>query len=343
MPQLETEKTEKLNSGGVAGTPAKKPPPPAVPAAKVPEPPVARPRLLDSLTSLEDNTEYTNVLWWGEESTGKTHNLASLVKLPGTGILIVVNSESGLKKGALKRFGFDTSRIKLWPPEGVAVTYNNLMRLRRQIAQQLADEPGSVLGVGFDSLTEIAAAALDSAVARGIKAAENRGNPREGDEFDIEQSDWGVMTGQIKKLLRSYRDLPCHFGATALERMFPPKAGVNAIEQIGPDLNPGLAGKVLGFFDFAIRTTADNIPIGEGESAMLTKGFTKKTKRIRAKDRDGVLPTVWPEPTFDRLVQYAQGDLTQDQDGSFAKAEAAKALNTKYVADKAAASQKKEN
>lgn len=318
-----------------------KPAEPTVPVVE--EKPAPRARLLDTLTPVSNNREFVNALWWGEEGTGKTTDLASLVNLPGTGKLIIINAEAGVKKRALERLDIDTSRIVLWPPHGVAISYNNMDRLRRQIATQIEEEPGSILGVGWDSLSEISEQVMDLAVKRGIKSAQERGNDRLGDEFDVEQSDWGVMTNQVKKLLRGYRDLKCHFGATALERVFSPKKNEVGIDQLGPALNPGLASKALGFFDYCLRTTADNVTVSEDEAEILATAWTRKTKKIRAKSRDGILPVRWPEPTFDRLVAYDKGELTTATDEAFKIHADIRARNAAYVAAKTASPATKES
>lgn len=294
------------------------------------------PTLLASLPKASEAEEYSNVLWFGQEGTAKTTDLARATQISPKGVVIIINAEGGIKKNALARQGVDTDRLLLWPPPGVPLSYNNLKRFARQCEQQLASEPGSILAVGFDSITEVSVELLGQSVTRGIRRAEERGKPRDGDEFDVEQSDWGVMTSQVVTLLRRFRDLPCHFGATALERSFKAKDGDSDEDQLGPDLNPGLATKVLGFFDLVIRTSANTLTVGPDEYEVLTSGWTRKTTKIRAKDRENVLPTRMPEPTFDRVRAYVTGDLTQDDDPGFAAHEAARQKRLDYQAAKAA-------
>lgn len=294
---------------------------------KLPARPAAarRPQLTETLTPLRKTRKHLNALYFGQEGTGKTSALAHMANLPGDGVVIIVNAEGGLIIDALEDLGVDVDRVMVWPPEPepgqpkLKVNFANLEKLQKQAAIQLKNDPGSIKGIGFDSLTELHLALLGGAVERAMKKYEDTGKGRGdgSDRFDVEQSDWGVMTSQVLELLRNFRDLPCHFGATALERQFEAKHGDSDVPQYGPDLNPGLAGKVLGLFDLCLRLVADNLTVAEGESETLITAYTQKTRTVRAKDRLHRLPAKLPDPNFVRLVGYFTKELTQDQDPLF--------------------------
>lgn len=308
--------------------------------------PARRPQLTETLTPLRQTRKYLNALYFGQEGTGKTSALAHMANLPGDGVVIIVNAEGGLIIDALEDLGVDVDRVLVWPPEpepgqpAIKVNFANLERLQKQAAIQLKNEPGSIKGIGFDSLTELHLALLGGAVERSMKKFEDTGKGRgEGsDRFDTEQSDWGVMTSQVLELLRNFRDLPCHFGATALERMFEAKHGDSDVPQAGPDLNPGLANKVLGLFDLCLRLEADNLAVGADESHTLVYASTKKTRTVRAKDRLNRLPAKLPEPNFVRLVGYFTKELTRDQDPLFERHSTIRQAAADYRAAKRAAS-----
>lgn len=260
---------------------------------------------------LDDADEFSNVMWYGQESTGKTTALAHMAKLPGDGDLIIINAEAGVKKRPLRELGVDINRIKVLPPPGVELTFAYLEGLYFDAKDRLVKNPGCILGFGFDSLTEIHAKLLDDSVARGVLKAERNGKDR--DRFDIDRGDWGVMMSQVTQLLRKFRDLPCHFGVTALEKDGQEDTSGDGVKEVGPALNPGLAVKVLGYMDIIIRTQAETLQTDDGP-VTLVWGQTKRSAKVRAKDRENVLPMKLVEPTFDRIRAYVEGAITPGSD-----------------------------
>lgn len=271
--------------------------------------------------ALDDNTEYLNILYFGQESTGKTTAIAHMANLPGDGDVIIINAEAGVKKNALRRAGVDTSRIKLLPPPGVELTFDYLEGLYFNMKQQLMTDPGCIAGVGFDSGTEISTKLLEDVVARGVKKAEDQGKDR--DRFFIDRGDWGIMGTQVKQLLRKFRDLPCHFAMTALERDGLEDSDGTGVKEIGPAFNPGLASSVLGYMDLVLRLQAETLPTDDGPVTLIWAA-TKKTPRVRAKDRENILPPKLCTPTFDRVLAYVNGEMTTAEDPAPAEHEVAR-------------------
>lgn len=262
---------------------------------------------------LEEVREYLNVCYYGREGTTKTTALASMANLPDPGRVLVVNAEGGLKKTALQRRGIDTSRIVTWPKPGVRATYESLERLFWKVQSDLLDDPNSWLGVGFDSGTEISTVVLEDATTRGIALGQSQGKSR-FDSFVVDRDDYRVMTDQMRSLIRKYRDLPCHFVITALEREDTVTLPSGAeVQMWGPAFSPKLAQDVLGYVDMAIRTQADRIDGPDGAYTEVV-GYTRATKGYRAKDRFGVTPDPLSTPSFDRLVQYISGDYDDHED-----------------------------
>lgn len=258
----------------------------------------------DWFVQMEDVPDFANVLLWGKEGAGKSTALARLANLPGPGKVLVVNAEGGLKRIALEKRGVDTSKIVLWPDprKGQKLTRAGLERVFQKLKGDLMNDPTSWKGTGWDSITEVYQEILDAAT--GNRQARLK---RQGKDFDpdhIDRADYGVMSKMVRDQLRKFRDLPCHYFVTALERK--DKNDDGKIE-IGPAVSPALATDLLGYVDMSLYMKAAD---EEGPY----RAMTKNSVRYRVKDRFDVLPRVMVEPTGDRIVGYLLGEITEDTD-----------------------------
>lgn len=247
--------------------------------------------------------EKINVCYYGPEGTGKTTNAAMLAKL---GRVLYINAESGLIVKRLKRLGVPTENIAIWPDpdSGERVSYEGLDALFWQIKGELMDDPQSWAGVIWDSATEILNFVLEDVVAKQVVKAERAGKER--DPFFTDIADYGTMTSQLRLLLRRYRDLPCHFAITALERRDTDDDGAVAY---GPQVTPALMADIAGYVGVLIHTE-----VKEFEGEVVFSGRTAPGTKYRAKDRFGVLPRVMAVPTLDRVVGYVNDELTAETD-----------------------------
>lgn len=260
----------------------------------------------DEFYSLDDAITHLNVLYYGREGTGKTTDAAALANLPDSGRVLIINAEGGTRKGALARRGIDTGNIVLWPRPGTPVTFDGLARLHQRLLADLMDDPKSWSGVVFDSLTEIAAALREQATQTRQSRLTSQGRPYDPNFIDV--ADYGVQTDQLRRVLRRFRDLPCHFIATALERE-------NDEGQVGPDLGPALANSVAGYVDVILYTRAtQSTAEDDDQAAHEFRALTRPTAKYRAKDRYDLLPRVLAEPSIDRVIAYIEGELTEDED-----------------------------
>ncbi len=278
----------------------------------------------DEFRSLDEVEEFLKALYFGTEGTGKTTAAAFMANLPGDGDVIVINAEAGFKKRPLKALGVRTERLKVWNPPGDGVmTYEKLERLYFRTAARLREDPACVTGVIMDSGTEIANKILEAA-SKTMYEREQR-NTRKADEdkrysAEITQiEDYGLLTTQMRKLIRKFRDLPCHFAMTALETEAQGEGEYShAKKQAGPEFTPKLRTSILGYVDVALRLKSETLETGDTEQETLITARTKPSALVRAKDRDGILPRDMPEPRFDRLVEYLNGETVHADDEVFA-------------------------
>lgn len=265
----------------------------------------------DLFSDLDDERETYNMSFWGREGSGKTTALAYMANVaPAESKILIVNAEGGLKKNALRRLGIDTSKIKVWPnrAKGEEVTRAGLDELYRKIQGDLMRDPNSWFAVGWDSVTEIHTKVTNDVSAHRIDLKKHRDGEWEPDEFDryfTDLSDYGTMSKMMADLLRKFRDLPCHFVVTALERRdVDEKTGRVTY---GPAITPGLQSSILGYTDI-------NLAFKQADEDGPYRALTKGSGMHRAKDRGGSLPRVLVQPWFDRVLAYEAGELTEETD-----------------------------
>lgn len=293
-----------------ADTPAKKAPAKKAAAAKKPAQDEDDLFSEDWFAPVDDVIDHTNTLLYGREGSGKTTAAARLANkfshLPPTkGKILVINAEGGLKKKPLQNRGVDTARVVLWPDPSKhqRVTHASLDAIHRRIKADLEADPESWGGVVFDSATEIHMALLDHVQQKRVRAVQSRGVDVDPDFVDI--ADYGTMSKLFRDVLRKFRDLPCHFVVTALERRDVDKD--TGKPQYGPAVTPGLQSDLLGYVDFVLMCKA-------GDEDGPFRALTQANSRYRAKDRFDVLPKVMVDPFLDRVVHYVEGGLDRDND-----------------------------
>jgi hypothetical protein len=263
--------------------------------------------LLGAAVSLDDVHDYVNIGWYGKGGSGKTTNLCSMVNI-GPGPLFLINAEAGLKKRALERHGIDTSRIRVLPdPEsGQRLTFEYMEEVYWQAKARLEKEPGSILGFGWDSVTEIHLMMLHNITEAAVAAAERIGVDR--DRWFKDRSDYGDMADQVALLLRRFRDLPCHFGFTALERRDVDNDTGKVV--YNPAVTPALQTPLGGIPDLIGHCYVEE----EDDGTERYIGHFRPAGKYSGKDRYGVIPPRLVDPTFARIHGYVSGDIDPDED-----------------------------
>lgn len=244
-------------------------------------------------TSLEDHRVHLKTLYYGRQGTGKTTAAALASRSKSPGKIMVIDSEGGLIPRALKARGVDISRVVVWPPNGERVTSQSLEDLHESLSVELADDPESWHTIVFDSMTEIHHILRENATHSRVE------NSRVVVDPDyVDRDDYNKMTTQMRRIIRLFRDLPCHVVFTALER-------VEDSGEIRPAISPALGNDLMGYVDEVIRTA-----VVRGQVI----GRFVPTENIHAKDRIGVFPTIMADPSFDRILAVYDGDLDLNED-----------------------------
>lgn len=257
---------------------------------------------------LDETSDFVNVLYWGREGATKTTSAATAANIAPEGSKVLfINAEGGLKIKALKKHGVDTSKIVIFPDPKSDDTIDDetLERVFLRVQADLIKDQNSWYAVVFDSLTDIGQRLTDQAQERRTQKLLAGPGAATVDPNFVDRDDYGVSAKIIRKNLRRWRDLPCHFIVTALERRDVDE-DTNEVSY-GPAVAPAVATDLLGYVDFALFCRA-------GDGAKPVRALTKEGGKYRVKDRLEVLPKVFVEPTFDRLMDYFNDTLVESED-----------------------------
>jgi hypothetical protein len=266
-----------------------------------------------AISDFEDEADYTAVVWWGQPGTGKTTNACSVLLSDSPGRLVVCNVEGGLKLRALRAQGIPTERISVWPRPGVRPTFDGLERLVLRMQAELdedraAGRPPRYCGIVWDSVTELVKTMLDNLLEEaltGKREAEQRARARGATvpvrsgkaRFKLERDDYGLVSQQVRSILRKVKYMGLHFGVTALVRR-DEDSDTGAVTY-GPACPPALQGDLMGYADMVVETEVD-------EHGRFLGSSLAEPGRLR-KDRYGVLPPELVDATHATILEYVVG------------------------------------
>lgn len=262
---------------------------------------------------LDEADEKLKICLYGREGTRKTTGLATSTQ---AGPTLVVSAEGGLKASALKKHGVKVENLAVWPgPEDKAVTEAGLARRLEALHERLLAgfhrDPAFLYAVHLDSFSELFSVLRDQAQeGRVDKALAKPGVTEDMVDIDfVDRDDYGIATNQARKILRRFRDLPCHVVITALEKYDEKE------DAIVPAVSPAIRIDLLGMVDMVLYSKVD--PVTDEEDApefhrALTASGAKGA--TRGKDRYDALPRVLVEPTFVRILGYKTGELVESED-----------------------------
>lgn len=253
-------------------------------------------------TALSDDVEPVNIVYYGDGGSGKTTDIA---KMAIQGKIWIANAESGVKARALRQHQIPIENIEIFPGPGEELSYDGLEREWLRIREELEKDPTAYVGTGWDSITEIQQKMKDFEMVRGKQKAARRGVER--DPFTMDQDNWRTVNEQCRSLIRRFRDLPCHFAASALQRREVDQQDSSVVYM--PAVTPGLQNDLVGWVDLVCHT--ETIIVLEEEVYM---GLFRNRGKYRGKDRFNMLPPRLVNPTFDRVQAYVDGDLTVESD-----------------------------
>lgn len=282
----------------------------------------------EELVGLDEAQEEDNFfgVWYGIPGSTKTTSIARVLLARPEGKLVICNAEAGLKVRALRQHGVDTSRIQIWPKPGIRPTFDGMERLVLKMEAELAEsrrlgQPKPYCAFAGDSITELVKLMLDNVLEAGIEGqreidrkakmagvAPPRRNMRA--RFKTERDDYGLVSNQVRAILRKLRYLPIDVMFTALVRRDEDQDTGNTM--YGPGAPPALQQDLLGYADVVIRTERRTNAAGREEIV----GYTYSDQQHHGKDRYGLLPPEIMPPAADVVLGYILGDVMYSPDSA---------------------------
>jgi len=240
-------------------------------------------KLKRKMTGIEDVKETLNILLYSDAGIGKT-TAAALSPKP-----LIINCEGGtMSLNKFKSFHKDLD-IKVVKPESI----KDLQDIFWYLKSGKHDRETVIL----DSLTEIQTMSMDEVLV----------DPKRDAKFDKDTpmlQDYGKNTNRMKKLVRTFRDLPMNVVFTCL-------AGEDKDENDGsvkilPELMPKLCNSVMGYVD----VVGYMFTAGGKDDKTLRKILTQPKGKYKAKDRSGKLGMGMENPTlFEMLNKITDGAI----------------------------------
>lgn len=241
----------------------------------------ATPFKLD-IQKLGERSKTANILVYGEAGVGKTTFAATAPRS-----ILWLEAEGGTNS--------------IGDTKGIDVVTMDGLESYREVLKYAQANPDAYETFVIDSISEVQAAIL-SEIMRGVAADDFT-----RDEFAPQFGEWGKLTGVMRAILRSYRDLPANVIFTALTRE--DKDELTGKSKVKPRLSPALAEEIPAFMDAVLYMGTSTEKLGEdadAETVVTYKGLLKPTGKYVAKLRtpNGVenVPTSIDDPTFDAVA-----------------------------------------
>lgn len=225
--------------------------------------------------NLEGGASWLNMILYGEPSVGKTHAFGTVELDPENFLPALLIDIDG---------GTDTLRnrkqIDISPP------IRKLSTLQ-EVYKEVAAQPDYYKTIGIDNITELQK--ID--MAEVMQEAKDRANnPDNVDIYVPSQREWGKSSERMRRIIRAFRDLPCH--TIVLAHVDAREEGV--ITKYGPSLPGKLRHELSGFF-----SVVGYMDVYEKEGKTLRKIQFTKTRRVQARDRFNALPELMDDIGYD--------------------------------------------
>lgn len=226
----------------------------------------------------DEKIPFLNNLFYGDPGAGKTTLAASAADVEEMSPVILLDVEGGTLSLRKRHPNVDVVRL---------TSFNDFNVIGDELRKDFASDSPAYKTVILDSLTEIQKFGMYEIMKRVLLKAEETGEERDPDLPSI--GEWGKNIEQTRKVIRFFRDLPCHTIFTALAMT----ERVRGKETAKPSLSGKLSNEVAGFIDIVGYMYKREVD-GEMKRMLYVEG----NELVVAKDRTDVLPPVLESPTM---------------------------------------------
>ena len=241
--------------------------------------------------------KWINALFFGDPGAGKTHLIGTAMDHPETRPLLLLDIDGGAQT-VRKRTDIDVIQVR---------TMQKLENVVNDLRKSVVDGKMYYKCVAVDSLTEFQK--LDMRTVMKQAKADARDSSKV-DELVPSQREWGKSNERVRMVIRAFKDLDCHFLATAFvqeTRKENKSEGTSRVIKIAPSLPGKLGSEVPGFFDIVglLRVQAR----GQGGDAEQIRTLqTQQTELVKAKDRFSALPALMDHPSIPLIWETIYSD-----------------------------------
>lgn len=241
--------------------------------------------------------KWINGLFFGDPGAGKTYLLGTAMDHPETRPFLLIDIEGGALT-LRKRTDVDVVQVR---------SMAELENLVNTIRKNTVGGEMYYKCIGLDSLTELQKLDMRTVMKEAKKKARD---PSKVDELVPSQREWGISNERIRMVIRAFKDMECHFLATAFVQEFKREnksEGTSRVVKIAPSLPGKLANEVPGFFDIVGLLRAQNRGQG-GDTETVRVLQTQQTELVKAKDRFSALPGLIEHPSIPLIWETIYSD-----------------------------------
>lgn len=218
-----------------------------------------------------------NILVHGEPGCGKTWFAASASDVPAMGKVLCLDIEGGATLSAQPKYSkMDIVQINRWTD--IEVVYNDLYD---------TDDCGGYGTVIIDSATEAQKYSMDAVMSTAVARDKtlDRDMPM--------QRHWGVNIEHMRKMIRAFRDLPCHTIITTLTKEDQDQK--TFVTKKRPSMSGKLSMEAAGFMDIVFYMYVKE----DDDLGTIRILSAKAGETYTAKDRSDRLPDYIAPPAYD--------------------------------------------